>query len=87
MVGASGLEYDRSWAIVLNSDGSALNQKREPKLCLIRPTIDLEGYYLHVDAPNMDRLSISLSVDTTSHPPSTDGKPLRIVEGSSSATP
>lgn len=32
--------YDRNWVIV-NEAGAALTQKREPKLCMIRPRIDL----------------------------------------------
>ena len=35
-----GLLYDRHWVIV-NEAGAALTQKREPKLCMVRPEIDL----------------------------------------------
>lgn len=40
-ISKSGLLYDRHWAIV-NESGAALTQKREPKLCMIRPEIDLD---------------------------------------------
>lgn len=36
----SGLLYDRYW-IIVNEAGAALTQKREPKLCKIRPEIDI----------------------------------------------
>ena len=39
-VSKAGLLYDRQWVIV-NAVGAALTQKREPKLCLIRPDINL----------------------------------------------
>jgi len=39
-ISKAGLLYDRQW-VVVNSVGAALTQKREPKLCLIRPEIDL----------------------------------------------
>lgn len=36
----NGLLYDRYW-IIVNEAGAALTQKREPKLCKIRPEIDI----------------------------------------------
>lgn len=36
----AGLLYDRQWVIV-NEAGAAITQKRESKLCLIKPKIDL----------------------------------------------
>lgn len=36
-----GLKYDRAWAIV-DEKGVCLTQLKEPKLCLIRPQINLE---------------------------------------------
>ena len=36
----SGLLYDRQW-IIVNAAGAVLTQKREAKLCLISPEIDL----------------------------------------------
>ncbi|XP_064644455.1 molybdenum cofactor sulfurase-like [Lineus longissimus] len=36
----TGLMYDRGWMIV-NQHGTCLSQKREPKLCLIKPYLDL----------------------------------------------
>lgn len=35
-----GLLFDRNWMIV-NENGVCLSQKQEPRLCLIRPLIDM----------------------------------------------
>ena len=43
----AGLLYDRKWVIV-NKIGAALTQKREPKLCLILPEIDLDKKVLRL---------------------------------------
>lgn len=40
-INRSGLLYDRKWVIV-NAAGAVLTQKREQRLCLFRPEIDLE---------------------------------------------
>lgn len=49
-VGARGFLYDRHWMIVTDS-GVCLTQKREPRLCLIKPTLDLTSRILSVTAP------------------------------------
>jgi len=36
-----GLLYDRNWAVVSDS-GVCMTQLQEPKLCLVRPSIDLQ---------------------------------------------
>ncbi len=46
-ISKSGLLYDRKW-VVVNAAGAALTQKREPRLCLIIPEIDLERGLLHL---------------------------------------
>ena len=42
--------YDRQWMIV-NDSGICLTQKREPRLCLVKPTLDLVNGILLVSAP------------------------------------
>ena len=49
-VGQRGLAYDRQWMIV-NDSGICLTQKREPRLCLVKPTLDLVNGVLLVSAP------------------------------------
>ncbi len=39
-VSRCGLRYDRGWMVV-GERGVALSLKQEPKLCRIRPTVDL----------------------------------------------
>lgn len=39
-LGARGLLYDRAWMVV-NENGVCLSQKREARLCLIRPRVRL----------------------------------------------
>ncbi|PYH40509.1 putative molybdenum cofactor sulfurase protein (HxB) [Aspergillus saccharolyticus JOP 1030-1] len=36
-----GLAWDREWCLIHQGTGAALNQKRYPRMALIRPTIDL----------------------------------------------
>ena len=45
-IGPRGFEYDREWMVLgMRPDGTyeALNQKKEPRLCLISPSLDLSG--------------------------------------------
>ncbi|KAM3862992.1 molybdenum cofactor sulfurase [Diretmus argenteus] len=65
-VGALGLLYDRSWMVV-NRNGVCLSQKREPRLCLIRPQVNLSSHQLLLQAPGMDTLSIPLQNTTQLH--------------------
>ena len=44
----AGLAYDREWCLVHQGTGSALSQKRYPKMALLRPKIDLELNLLRV---------------------------------------
>ena len=60
-VSKAGLLYDRQWVIV-NAVGAALTQKREPKLCLIRPEIDLIENVLILRYRGKDK-SISISLN------------------------
>ena len=56
-VGPRGFLYDRHWMIVTDS-GVCLTQKREPRLCLIKPTLDLTGRILSVTAPGKKKIVI-----------------------------
>ena len=48
-VGPLGLLYDRTWMVV-NGNGVCLSQKREPRLSLIRPRIQLPSNKLLLHA-------------------------------------
>ncbi|XP_047458143.1 molybdenum cofactor sulfurase isoform X2 [Mugil cephalus] len=68
-VGPLGLRYDRGWMVV-NGNGVCLSQKREPRLCLIRPQVHLPANKLLLQASGMDTISVPLENDTrlrTSH--------------------
>ncbi|OAA49346.1 molybdenum cofactor sulfurase [Metarhizium rileyi] len=43
-----GLAWDREWCLVHPGSGQALNQKRYPKMTLLRPTLDFEKGLLRV---------------------------------------
>jgi molybdenum cofactor sulfurtransferase len=60
-ISAAGLDFDRQWAIML-LDGTALNQKREPKLATIRPVVHRDRGVMTVEAPGMDTLTIPLAM-------------------------
>ncbi|XP_052212414.1 molybdenum cofactor sulfurase-like [Dreissena polymorpha] len=55
-----GLLYDREWMIVMET-GIALTQKREYRLCLLRPSIDLLSGQLILAFPGMNVLRLSLT--------------------------
>jgi molybdenum cofactor sulfurtransferase len=48
----TGLVGDRCWMVV-TSAGTFLSQKMEPRLCLIRPKLDLEANILTLTYPGM----------------------------------
>uniref|UniRef100_A0A5F8GKW1 Molybdenum cofactor sulfurase n=2 Tax=Monodelphis domestica TaxID=13616 RepID=A0A5F8GKW1_MONDO len=58
-IGNQGLLYDRNWMIV-NHNGICLSQKQEPRLCLIKPLIDLHRKTLVVTAEGMDPIDVPL---------------------------
>lgn len=67
----AGLLYDRQWVIV-NEAGVALTQKREPKLCLIKPSIDLSTNLLTLSYEEISStISIPLEPDINSQPSQT----------------
>ncbi len=49
-IGARGLSHDRKWMVV-TSAGVLINQKREPRLTLIQPIVDLDNGLLHLTYP------------------------------------
>lgn len=54
-----GLKYDREWMIV-RSSGVALTQKSDPKLCLIRPTINEADNTLSLSFPHAGSVHVPL---------------------------
>ncbi|XP_031593761.1 molybdenum cofactor sulfurase isoform X1 [Oreochromis aureus] len=65
-VGPLGLLYDRGWMVV-NGNGVCLSQKREPRLCLIRPQVHIRSNKLLLQAPGMDTISVPLENNNHSH--------------------
>lgn len=57
-----GLKYDREWMIV-RSNGVAVTQKSDTKLCLIQPVIDETRNVLQLNFPYVEPISIPLQVD------------------------
>ncbi|KAG1950608.1 molybdenum cofactor sulfurase [Pimephales promelas] len=58
-LGPQGLLYDRLWMVV-NENGVCLSQKREPKLCLIRPIICLASNTLQLQVSGMEAVTVPL---------------------------
>ncbi|GAB6031894.1 hypothetical protein CHUAL_010290 [Chamberlinius hualienensis] len=58
-VGKRGFLYDRNWMIVSNG-GVSLTQKKEPKLCFIKPEIDLQKQILRVHCRGLPSVELSL---------------------------
>ncbi|XP_028982931.1 molybdenum cofactor sulfurase isoform X2 [Betta splendens] len=58
-VGPLGLLYDRGWMVV-NGNGVCLSQKREARLCLVRPRVHPPSNKLLLQAPGMDSISVPL---------------------------
>ncbi|OJD11309.1 hypothetical protein AJ78_07892 [Emergomyces pasteurianus Ep9510] len=57
-----GLAWDREWCIMHQGTGVALNQKRYPRMALIRPVIHLDRGVLEIShgTPGIDRKSLEL---------------------------
>ncbi|OAX83711.1 hypothetical protein ACJ72_01932 [Emergomyces africanus] len=57
-----GLAWDREWCIMHQGTGVALNQKRYPRMALIRPVIDLDRGVLEISRgmPGTDRNPLEL---------------------------
>ncbi|XP_071236140.1 molybdenum cofactor sulfurase-like [Salvelinus alpinus] len=65
-VGPLGLLHDRGWMVV-NGNGVCLNQKREPRLCLIHPQIYLPSNTLLLQASGMNTISVPLENHNEPH--------------------
>ncbi|KAK2824000.1 hypothetical protein Q5P01_021175 [Channa striata] len=65
-VGPLGLLYDRGWMVV-NGNGVCLTQKRETRLCLVRPRVHLPSNKLLLQASGMDTISVPLENNTQMH--------------------
>lgn len=58
-----GLQYDREWALV-DSKGMYVNQKKIPKLCLVRPVIDIEYLIAIIWCPKLYMTAIEMDIYT-----------------------
>lgn len=61
-VHAQGLAFDREWCVLRQGSNRALSQKEYPKMALIKPRIDLENGFLHVEY-HQSKIKIPLSAD------------------------
>jgi molybdenum cofactor sulfurtransferase len=65
-----GLEWDREWCLVHQGTGVALNQKKYPRMALVRPFVDLDKGVLRVTCgetvTDQKTLEISLAREDTS---------------------
>uniref|UniRef100_A0A8C6UV16 Molybdenum cofactor sulfurase n=1 Tax=Neogobius melanostomus TaxID=47308 RepID=A0A8C6UV16_9GOBI len=64
-LGPRGLLYDRGWMVV-NGNGVCLSQKREARLCLIKPRVELSNNRLQLLAPEMESVSVPLETEAQS---------------------
>jgi len=64
-----GLAWDREWCLVRPGSGTALTQKRYPRMALLRPSIDLDQGVLQVTcaggSTSSQSISVPLSLDPT----------------------
>jgi molybdenum cofactor sulfurtransferase len=59
-----GLAWDREWCLIHQGTGAALNQKRYPRMALIRPSVDLDRGVLRITCGIMtDQVSLEISLD------------------------
>ncbi|KAK2880126.1 hypothetical protein FQN49_000540 [Arthroderma sp. PD_2] len=62
-----GLAWDREWCLIHQGTGVALNQKRYPRMALIRPFIDLHSGTMRVTLPSpgscQETIEIPLSLE------------------------
>lgn len=58
-----GLAWDREWCLIHQGTGAALNQKRYPRMSLIRPAIDLDRGVLRISCGTLtDQVSLEISL-------------------------
>jgi molybdenum cofactor sulfurtransferase len=58
-----GLSWDREWCLVHQGTGVTLNQKRYPRMALIRPTVDLTRGILRIacgDGPEAEKRTLDI---------------------------
>ncbi|KAM0721956.1 hypothetical protein Q7P37_002882 [Cladosporium fusiforme] len=61
-----GLAWDREWCVVHQGTGTALSQKRFPRMALIKPQLDFVAGMLHIrQTGNTEQVSVPLSLDPT----------------------
>jgi molybdenum cofactor sulfurtransferase len=74
MINKEGLAWDREWCLVRPGSGTALSQKRYPRMALIRPVIDLEQGLLRISfsdrTAGIAPISVPLSLDPSLFSPS-----------------
>ncbi len=60
-----GLAWDREWCLIHQGTGVALNQKRYPRMAIIRPSINLEQRVLnvHYDVDGCGTRTLEISLD------------------------
>ncbi|KAJ5201997.1 Molybdenum cofactor sulfurase [Penicillium cinerascens] len=59
-----GLAWDREWCLIHQGTGAVLNQKRYPRMALIRPSVDLDRGVLRITCGIMtDQVSLEISLD------------------------
>ncbi|KAJ0004910.1 hypothetical protein NQD34_011124 [Periophthalmus magnuspinnatus] len=64
-LGSQGLLFDRGWMVV-NVNRVCLSQKREARLCLIKPKIHLSSNKLELQATGMESISVPLETKAQS---------------------
>ncbi|KAJ5095949.1 hypothetical protein NUU61_005305 [Penicillium alfredii] len=60
-----GLAWDREWCLIHQGTGAALNQKRYPRMALIRPAVDLDRGVLRITCDTIaaaDPVSLEISL-------------------------
>lgn len=62
-VKSEGLAWDREWCLIHQGTGAALNQKKYPRMALIRPSLDLDRGVLRIACGVMtDQVSLEISL-------------------------
>ncbi|TVY84427.1 Molybdenum cofactor sulfurase [Lachnellula suecica] len=75
-----GLAWDREWCLISKGTGQALNQKRHPRMALIRPSLDFRQGLLRVSyggqlpVASSREIVIPLSENPALYSPSTNNK-------------
>lgn len=59
-IGLKGFEYDREWMII-KDNGVCLTQKQMPRMCMIRPKIDLEQRIMTLYFKGKSSITVSLN--------------------------